>query len=74
MTEEIETMLVRRKDNGEIQNIKAYRFNPEHHKKAFFRNWWKDNVKSKKIDWNNPWIVGIGLITITAIISLIIKL
>jgi len=53
--------------------IKAYRFNPRYHKKLIFRNWYNNNIRYKKINWNNPWVVGVGLILITMFLALFFK-
>ena len=37
--------------------INADKFNPEYHKKLFWRNFWHRKIKPIKINWLNPWLV-----------------
>ncbi len=55
----------------EKRKIWEYRFNPVCHRKLFFKNWYYDNIKFRKVNWNNPWLVGIGLILITTLLAVI---
>lgn len=64
------TILVKYKNiDGNYENesklpfieIHANKYNPQYHKKLFWRNIYKDSVECAKwIDWQNPWIVWIG--------------
>lgn len=72
MKQEYKTVWVFRKDEKTHQLIKSDRFNPEFHKKLFWKNLSMKARKyfsQKKINWNNPWIVGSGLLITTFILG-----
>lgn len=72
MERDFETMWVFRKDEKTHQLIKSYRFNSDLHKKLFWKNFFVKikTISTKKINLNNPWIVGLGVGIILLAISL----
>lgn len=77
MEKGIEKIWVYRKDQKTNQLIKIDRFNPELHKKIFLKNLTGKvigSLKNTKVDWNNPWVVGLGVGIILIIISDLIML
>lgn len=74
MKHDFKTMWVLRKDENTHQLIKAHRFNQEFHKKLIWKNLVKETIEKLagvRIDVNNPWLVTIGGVILTIVLSVI---
>lgn len=74
MKQDFKTMWVIRKDENTHQLIKSHRFNPELHKKLVLKNLIKEiteKLSRVRVDINNPWLVTIGGVILTIVLSVI---